>query len=85
MKSKEYKTYQVSYNIGNHDLEYRKKNINKHLEKGISVKISMSIRGRSVFLYKDPLEKLIGMFSEYKIVNAWGKENNYYLFISKIK
>lgn len=85
MGSKEYKIYQVSYNIGEHDLEYRKKNINKHLDKGIPVKIIMKIRGRANILYTNPLEKLKEMFSEYKIVNAWGKESVYYLFINNLK
>lgn len=84
-KVKEYKIYQVSYNIGAHDLEYRKKNINKHLEKGIPIKIIMQINGRANNLYTDPLEKLLKMFSEYKITNSWSKNNNYCLFINKLK
>jgi len=84
-KVKEYKIYQVSYNIGQHDLEYRKKNINKHLAKSIPIKVIMNLRGRANTLYTDPLEKLKEMFAEYKIVNAWGKDNNYYLFINNIK
>ena len=84
-KVKEYKIYQVSYNIGQNDLEYRKKNINKHLSKGIPIKVSMQIKGRANNLYTNPLEKLLEMFSEYKIINSWGKNNNYYLFINNIK
>lgn len=84
MNIKDYKIYQVSYNIGQHDLEYRKKNINKHLLKGTPVKVIMQLKGRASSLYENPLEKLKEMFSEYKIVNSWGKNNNYYLFINKI-
>jgi len=84
-KVKEYKIYQVSYNIGQHDLEYRKKNINKHLAKGIPIKVIMTIKGRANNLYTNPLEKLLEMFDEYKIVNAWGKDSNYYLFINNVK
>ena len=84
-KVKKYKIYQVSYNISLHDLEYRKKNINKHLAKEIPIKIIMQIKGRASSLYENPLEKLLEMFSEYKIVNSWGKDNNYYLFINGIR
>ena len=45
----------------------------------------MQLKGRANNLYTNPLEKLLEMFSEYKIVNAWGKDNNYYLFINNIK
>lgn len=83
--NKDYKIYQISYNIGQHDLEYRKKNINKHLAKEIPVKVIMTLKGRANTLYTEPLEKLKSMFSEYKVVNAWGKDNVYYLFIVNLK
>lgn len=83
MKYKEYKTYKVSYNISEKDIEYRKVNINKHLLKGYKIKVIMTIKGRASHLYKDALEKLKAMFSEYKLINAWGKGNSYYLFITK--
>lgn len=80
-KKKDFKTIKVSYNIGTHDLETKKRHIDKFLEKGLKVKVEMRIRGREKYLYTNAAEHLNIMFSEYKITNSWFNKDNYYLFI----
>ncbi|MCB1711486.1 MAG: hypothetical protein KDH96_03055 [Candidatus Riesia sp.] len=76
------KFLKVSYNIAEHDLEVKRKQARQFVEKGLSVKIQMRLHGRQRTLYDNPLEKLKSMFEGFKIVNSWGKNDNYYLFIS---
>lgn len=79
--SKLQKTIKVSYNTSQHDIDYRKKQIDKFLLKGLQVKVEMQLNGRGKYLYDDSLEKLENMFSEYKLANKWNKGNTSYLFI----
>lgn len=81
-KKKDFKTIKVSYNIGAHDLETKKRHITKFLDKGLKVKVEMRIRGRERYLYKNAAEHLIEMFSEYKVINSWSNKDNYYLYIT---
>lgn len=81
MSKKNFKLYKISYNISEHDLDYKKKNISKHLEKGIPVKVIMTLKGREKYIYEESLTKLKNMFNEFKIINSWEKQNNYYLFL----
>jgi len=83
--SKNFKTIKVSYNISEHDISYRKKQIDKFLEKGLQVKIELNMKGRGKYLYNDIQTKLEEMFSEYKLINSWNNNNNFYLFITNKK
>lgn len=81
MSSNKDKVIKISYNIGEHDLETKRRQIRKFLNRGLAVKIQMRVFGREKHLYKDALDKLKEMFSEFKMVNAWSKNDNHYLFL----
>lgn len=78
---KKYKLIKVSYNIGENDLNTKKRKVQEFVEKQLDVKIELRTHGRQKYLYKDKLDKLKGMFSEFKIINSWEKGNSCYLFI----
>lgn len=79
------KNIRIGYNISDNDLNTKKNQIDKLIEKGKTIKIVCQIRGRAKYIYTEPLEKLKTMFSEYKIINAWGKNNNYFLYFETKK
>lgn len=85
MNKKRLKKVQVSYNISEYDLKYRKNNMRKWLEKGHPVRVQMMLKGRSKYLYTDSLEKLISLFQDFKITNSWHKNNSSYIYINEIK
>lgn len=57
MKLGKMKTVRISSRISNHDLETKKKQIKKHLEKGLRVKIEMRLKGRERIFEKIAEEK----------------------------
>lgn len=79
--SKIIKTIKVSYNIGQNDINYRKKQIDKFLLKGLQVKVELRVTGRSKYIYNDVEEKLKNMFLEYKMGNVWSKNDTSSLLI----
>lgn len=80
-KRKKPKLLKISYNISDHDLEHKKKQVDKWIAKGLEVKVQLFLRGREKYIYEGVKDELVNRFSEYKIVNSWQRGNNYYLFI----
>lgn len=80
-KKKDYKLIKVSYNITQHDLETKKRKIDEFITKGLKVKIQLRVWGRQRYLYTDSLDKLKEMFKDYKVINAWQKGQDSFLFV----
>ena len=81
MGKRNYKLIKVSYNIGENDLNTKKRKVDEFINKNLQVKVELRTTGRAKYLYNDKLDKLKRMFEGYKIVNSWEKGNSCYLFI----
>jgi len=57
-KQKDLKEVRISYNIGEHDLEVKLKNLKKFLAKGHHVRLAMILRGRENMFRNESLEKM---------------------------
>jgi len=57
-KQKELKEVRISFNISEHDLETKKKQIRKFLAKGHHVRLTMMLRGRENIFKKEAAQRL---------------------------
>lgn len=83
MKSskKDFKIIKLSYNIGQHDLETKKRAVDKFLKKNLQVRVELSLRGREKAIYTDGASKLASMFVGYNIINSWNRPGVYFILL----
>lgn len=79
--SKNIKEVKLGLNISDHDLSHKLKQANKFIEKGLDVKFTLQVRGRSskIFTSEEILGKLKSYTKDFRIVQEFNKGDNYHL------